>query len=295
MRYAVAHGRRSGRGGAAQLGATAVSALRADGHEVLEIVAGTLDEARAACSAAVEEGLDVLVVVGGDGVVSMGTEVCAGSRTALAIVPAGTGNDNARSLGLPRRGDAAIEVARGTARRTVDTLRVPELGRSVLGSVCCALDARIAARADGWPRALGSASYTLAALVEIAQLRRQPPLRFEITADGVREELEALVLVPANMPFLGGGLPLAPDADPADGLLDVVVVRPVTPAEAVGVLRAVRAGRHTHRAAVRITRAREVRVVGPADIVAHGDGEALGALPLTVRVDAASLQVVVPG
>ena len=178
MRYAVARGRRAGVtrrvSRAAALAERAVAQLRGDGHDVVEVIAGSVDEARTTCAALVAEGLDVLVVAGGDGAVSMGTDVCAGSGNALAVLPGGTGNDNARSLGLPLRdGDAALESLRSPVTRTVDTLHLPALGRHVLGSVCCALDARIAGRADGWPRQLGSLSYTLSALVEIALLRRQ--------------------------------------------------------------------------------------------------------------------------
>ena len=97
MRYAVAHGsrarvtRRLPR--AAALAEHAVAQLRHDGHEVVEVVADTLDQARARCAALVAGGLDVLVVAGGDGAVSMGTDVCAGTGTALAVLPGGTGND----------------------------------------------------------------------------------------------------------------------------------------------------------------------------------------------------------
>lgn len=290
MRYAVVHGRRRRQ-------PVGVDLLRADGHEVSEVVADTLAQAGSACAALVAQGVDVLVVAGGDGLVSMGTDLCAGTGTALAILPGGTGNDNARSLGIPAGAGGrreALEILRADVRRRVDTLWLPELGRHVLGSVCCALDARIAARADRWPRQLGAATYTLSALVEVALLRRQPPLSFRLRIDGHQQSLDALVLAPANMPYLGGGLPLAPDADPADGLLDLVVVTPVGPRQALRVLRAVRAGRHTDHPAVRIVRAREVRIEGPADVLTHGDGEALAPLPLTVQVRGSSLQVVAP-
>lgn len=294
MRYALVHGRRSGRGGAAGVGERASAALRGAGHDVVQVSADTLEEARAACVALVADGVEVLAVAGGDGLVSLGADVCAGTPTALGILPAGTGNDNARSLGLPSGPAACVDVLLAGHTRTVDTLLLPELGRHVLGSVCGALDARINARANRLPRRLGAASYTVSALVEIALLRRQPPLHYRLTLDGRSRELDALVVVAASMPSIGGGLPIAPAADPADGELDVVLIHPVTPAQALGLLRAVRAGRHTGHPAVEILRAREVRVEGPPDVVAHGDGEALGPLPLTVRVDPASLQVVVP-
>ena len=86
----------------------------------------------------------------------------------------------------------------------------------------------------------------------------------------------------------------APEADPADGLLDLVVIGPVTPAQGVGLLRAVRGGRHTGHPAVSTSRAREVRIEGPPDIVAQGDGEPLAPLPLTVQVSPSALQVVAP-
>lgn len=298
MRYAVAHGRRSGRGGAAALGAEAVARLHAAGHDVLEIEAGSLEEARARCRAAVTGGVDVLAVAGGDGAVSLATDLCAGTGTAVGILPAGTGNDNARSLGVPRDREGALRTLVAGHRRTVDTLHVAELDRHVLGSVNAGLDARIARRATRLPRRLGAASYTVAALVEIARLRWTPPLRYRLTVTGPHDEeaedLDALVVVPANMPYLGGGLHLSPGSDPTDGLLDLVVIRPVTPARALALLRAVRAGRHTSMTEVEVRPATRVRVEGPADVLAHGDGEPLGPLPLTVRVAPSSLQVVAP-
>lgn len=294
MRYAVAHGRRSGHGGAAALGAEGVRRLRSVGHEVQEIEAATLEEARHACAAAVADGVDVLAVAGGDGLVSMATDLCAGTGTAVGILPAGTGNDNARSLGIPVAPHGSIDVLLAGHVRTVDTLLVRELDQHVLGSVLGALDARIAHRATRLPRRLGAASYTVAALVEIALLARQEPLDYVLTVDGRAHEVDALVVAAANMPYVGGGLRVAPDADPVDGLLDLVVIRPVGPRAALGLLRDVRAGLHTAHPAVEVHRARSVRVEGPVDVVAHGDGDPLAPLPLTVQVDPSSLRVVAP-
>ncbi|HSP60833.1 MAG TPA: diacylglycerol kinase family protein [Ornithinimicrobium sp.] len=299
MRYAVAHGRRSGRGGAAALGTQAVRALRAAGHDVVEITAGSREEAQERCRAQVQAGVDVLVVAGGDGIVSLAADLCVGTATAVGILPAGTGNDNARSLAVPLHAAGALDVLLGGRRRSVDVLRVEELDRHVLGSVNAGLDARIAHRATLLPRHLGALSYTVAALVEIGRLPRTPPLRYRLTIDPdggtpQTEELDALVVVPANMPFVGGGLKVAPDADPADGLLDLVVIRPLSPGRALTLLRAVRAGRHTRLPEVEVRRTHQVRVEGPADVLAHGDGEALAPLPLTVRVVPSALQVLVP-
>ena len=294
MRYAVAHGRRSGRGGARARGQHVVAALRSAGHEVVEVAAGTVDEARAQLAPLVAEGLDVLVVVGGDGGASLATDLCAGTSTAIAIVPAGTGNDNARSLGIPLGPDAALQTLLAGHRRTIDTLHVVELDRHVLGSVPSGLDARISARVNDGSRRLGSFSYTASALVEIALLVRRPSLHYRLTVDGTVEELDALVVVPVNMPIFGGGLPIVPHGRPDDGLLDLVVISPVGPLAATRLLAALRRGQHATHPAVRITPAREVRIEGPADIVAQADGDELAPLPLTVRVAEANLQVIAP-
>src|SRR5699024_7491576 len=101
MRYAVARGRRTRRhrGGTAALGAAATAGLRSAGHEVTEVVTDSLEQARRRCGALLADGVDVLAVAGGDGAVSLGADLCAGTGTALAILPSGTGNDTARSLG----------------------------------------------------------------------------------------------------------------------------------------------------------------------------------------------------
>lgn len=294
MRYAVAHGRRSGRGGAAALGAAAVRRLRAAGHGVVEVEASSLEEARAACESVVADGVDVLAVAGGDGVVSMATDLCAGTDTAVGILPAGTGNDNARSLGIPLDADGALGVLLSGHARRVDALHLPDLDRHVLGSVNAALDARIAHRATRLPRVLGAASYTVAALAEIALLPWRDAPTYRITADGSTEEVEALVVTVTNMAYLGGGLRLSPRSDPADGLLDLVVIGQVGPVEALGLLRDVRAGRASAHPAVTVTPVRSVRVEGPVDVLVHGDGEAIAPLPLSVRVAPSALRVVAP-
>lgn len=299
MRYVVAHGRRSGRGNGARLGLAAVARLRAEGHDVTELVIDDLAEARARSAALVAEGVDVLAVAGGDGMVSMAANLCVGTGTALGILPAGTGNDAARGLGISTRPAQAIDTLVTARRRRIDTLRVVEEDRHVVGSVTAALDARMARRGGQLPKALGGLSYTLAVLIEIARLPWTARLAYRLTTtapDGaeVVEELDTLVLVPANLGYLGGGLHLVPDADPCDGLMDLVLIRPVTPRRALAVLRAVRAGRHAELAEVEVRRTARVRIEGPADVLVHGDGEPIAHLPLTVEVAPASLQVVVP-
>lgn len=288
--YAVLHGPRSGRRGAGVVGASVVEQLRGAGQQVHELETSTLDGAREACRVAVAEGVDTLVAVGGDGVVQIVADQLVGTDTALGIVPSGTGNDNARSLGIPLRASDAVATLLSGRRRSIDLIHVDPLDRHVVGSVPCGLDALIAARAATLPRRLGSQAYTLAVLPEIARLR---PMSYRLELDEQVLELVALVVAVCNMPQYGGGMRIAPDADPTDGLLDVVIITPVGPASAVRLLRGVFTGKHTSHPAVRIERARRVRVSGP-ELVAHGDGEALCPLPVDCCAVPLAIDVIVP-
>ncbi|MGB3762027.1 MAG: diacylglycerol kinase family protein [Ornithinimicrobium sp.] len=296
MRYAVLHGRRSGHGRDRHLLEHGVNVLRAGGHEVEVLPAGDVAQAHDSCQRAVDDGVDVVLVIGGDGVVRIAARHCANSRTALAIIPAGSGNDTVRSLGIPTGTAQALAVARRGHRRTIDLISAEgtsggdEWHDYVVGSVPAALDARIAARSQRVPSFFGPTRYSVATLAEIPQLRPQPYL---LTLDEGSLEVDALVVAVCNLPIFGGGMQIAPDADPADGWLDVVIIEKVSPWAAVGLLRAVFAGTHAGHAAVRIERCRRVTVAGP-ELTAYGDGDPLGPLPLTCSMLPQSLDVIVP-
>lgn len=289
-RYAVLHGPRSGRGRAGERGIAVTAALRAAGQQVHDLEASGVEQARRACRVAVDEGVQVLVVVGGDGAVGLAAGACRGTGTALGIVPSGTGNDNARSLGIPLAPNEAIETLLHDARRRVDLIEVAPTGKVVLGSVPAAIDARIAARGTRLPKWLGPAVYAVATLPEIPQLRPQP---YRLELDGQPWETEALVVAACNMPIYGGGMRIAPDADPTDGLLDVVVIGRVGARQAAGLLARVFSGSHVGHPSVGVRRAATVRIEGP-DLVAFGDGDAVGPLPVTCTALPGAVQVVVP-
>jgi len=289
-RYAVVHGPRSGRRGAGAVGVVVAERLRAAGQQVLELETASVEAAREACRRAVDEGVEILVAVGGDGVVQLAANGVAGTGTALAIVPAGTGNDNARSLGIPLKTEGALATLLRGHRRRIDLVHVAPVDRHVVGSVPCGLDALIAARAATLPRWLGAQSYTVATLPEVVHLR---PMGYRLELDDRVLETKALVVAVCNMPIYGGGMRIAPDADPGDGLLDVLIIEPVSARAAVGLLRGVFSGRHTSHPAVRVERAARVTVAGPA-LTAHGDGDALCPLPVECAVVPGAVEVVVP-
>lgn len=291
----------AGKGRGTQAGRQVHELLRARGHKVEDLSASTLAQATDRARAAAVQGLDALVVVGGDGMVHLGVNVVAGTGLPLGIVAAGTGNDIARTLALPR-GDAqasvaAIEHGFLDGPRRVDAVRVgsPEHAAHewYLGVLSCGFDAAINARANEmtWPK--GSGRYVRALAAELGRFR---PYGYRVTLDGTVWESAGTLVAVANVPWIGGGIKIAPDAVIDDGLLDVVVAGPFTKPGVVKIFPGLYQGKHVGHPSVDVLRSRSVLIepltdLGPVPPVAFADGERVGPLPLRVTVDPGALSV----
>ncbi len=237
----------------------------------------------------VADGIEALVVCGGDGMVHLCVQAVAGTDTPLGIIPAGTGNDVARYLDLPRSDPAlaADVVARGK-ERVIDLARVGSV--HFVTVLAAGFDAIVNERANAmaWPK--GQMRYNLAT---IAELRVLAPIPYVLELDGVEERLEATLVAVGNGPSFGGGLRITEGAELDDGMLDVVVIRPLSK---LGLLRTypkLFKGTHVHAPQYQHHRVRRVTVAAPG-IVAYADGERIGALPLTIEVVPGALRVLVP-
>jgi diacylglycerol kinase (ATP) len=284
----------SGKGVGRTIGAQTLRLLREAGHDVVDVSGCTYPQARSQALAAVAEGVDTVVVVGGDGMVHLGVNVCAGTSSRLAVVAAGTGNDFARNLGLPVRDAAAAVglITRGHTRQ-VDLGRVSHgvAGEEWFGGVLGAgFDAVVNARAQRmtWPR--GQMRYNLAVLRELPVFR---PIPYAIELDGHRIETRAMLVAVANTTSFGGGMRVCPDADVPDGLFDVMVVHALSVAAFLRVFPKVYTGAHTTHPAVEIHRARRVRLEA-SGIHSQADGESFAELPIDAEVVPGALRVVTP-
>ena len=172
-------------------------------------------------------GTDALVVAGGDGVISLALQALARSDIPLGIVPAGTGNDHAREYGLPTEDpEAAADVVCDGWAETVDLgrIRTSDGAEKWFGTVMAAgFDSLVSDRANRmrWPH--GRMRYNLAMLAELSQLR---PLPFRLVLDDEKEIVADLTLAAfGNTKSYGGGMLICPNADHADGQLDITIVR----------------------------------------------------------------------
>lgn len=273
----------AGRGRAAYVAQAVTTRLRARGVDVDVAPAGwpAADAASGTPSA--------VVAVGGDGTVHRALQAVAGTGVALGVVPAGSGNDLARFLGLDRADAlAAADVIAAGRLRALDAVRVG--GQWYLSVLAAGFDAAVAARGPLLSRLLGARRYDAAVLAELPRLRTRP---YRLDFDGRVVHQAATLVAVANLPAYGGGLRIAPEAAADDGLLDVVVAGPLSRAAALRLLVLVRRGAHLSHPAVSVFRVRTVTVAAP-DVVAYADGEPVGSLPLTCTVVPGAVRVLAP-
>ncbi|WP_310527692.1 diacylglycerol kinase family protein [Nocardioides sp.] len=231
--------------------------------------------ARALVAAAVARG-DVVVSVGGDGMLSSIAGEVAHLGGTLAIVPAGRGNDFARMLGLPVDPMAQADVLLAGHERTVDLIAYGE--RLVAGSVYAGVDARAAEIVDRARFVPRFAQYPLAALRSLATYT---PARYHLTIDGVAHEFEGATVVVANSGYYGKGMRIAPAAVLDDGLLDIIVIEAASKRELIRALPSVYDGGHVALDEVHVFTGREITLSATSrrPVPVGGDGEALGVLP----------------
>ncbi|MEL4505744.1 diacylglycerol kinase family protein [Luteococcus sp. H138] len=243
---------------------------------------------------------DSLVVMGGDGMAHLGLNACAEARAdaldvPLGIIPAGTGNDFCRGVGLPADIREATLAVAGRRTRRIDLTEVagPLTGgdehRYVGSVVSTGYDARVnlATNDFRYPIGpLGPLAYGALALGELARFR---PLDYRIEIDGQRRELSSVLVAVANAGHFGGGMHIVPDADVTDGLLDVLIVGDLKRRQVLALLPKLYTGGHVGHPAVEFVQARQVRIDGQivnrdgsrAPMFAMADGERLGGVPLT--------------
>jgi diacylglycerol kinase (ATP) len=260
-------------------GRVAVTTAAGEAHELAEAAAGV--------------GCPRVVAVGGDGTVQEvlnGLTARAAPRPLLGILPAGSGNDLARTLGLPTDPRAALHVALCGEPRLIDVAEAIDGSgrrRRFASAGGAGFDGQVAHAMAG-PRAIwrrGRAGYLLSTLIELGRYRN---VRVELawqdeSGTEARIELAALMVAFANGQFYGGGMHIAPAASTDDGSLDLCVVGDISRLEALRQLPGIYRGAHVGHVAVQMLRASSLYIDGEAAPV-HLDGEPFGHLPLRVEV-----------
>jgi YegS/Rv2252/BmrU family lipid kinase len=273
---------------AAQLGLKGDVLLSSGPGELTELAARAAQE------------YELLVAVGGDGTVNEVVNGIAGViGPELAIVPRGTGRDFVRTFGIPGKFDEAIRIAVEGRTRTIDAGRVDfrawngEPRTSWFANIASAgMSGAIAQRANDGSKALGGKASYLAAILSV--FARWDVNEMRVDVDGETRSGPMHDVVVANGAYFGGGLHICPEADPADGLFDVLTIGHLTKGDLALTLPKAYKGRHLPHPKAELLRGRRVTVDADEPVPVELDGEQPGTTPATFSVVPDALRLRVP-
>ena len=253
---------------------------------VIETSSG--EHAKKEASAAAAEGVTT-VAIGGDGLVGTLAGAVCGTDAALAIIPAGRGNDFARVLEIPTDPAAAARLAIEGEERLLDVGEVD--GKSFVGIASVGFDSDANRIANEAKLIRGNLVYAYAALKALASWK---PARFEVIVDGEHHEVTGYTVAVANSKAYGGGMFLAPQAELDDGQLDVILSGATSKLHFLRSLPKVFKGTHLDEPTVHCFKGATVEVSADRPFTMYADGDPLADLPATVRVSPRALRVIVP-
>jgi diacylglycerol kinase (ATP) len=283
----------AGRGRAGVLAGGLLAAFSHAGFAPRLLPATTGAEAERQAAQAVTDGAAAVVAVGGDGTVHAALQAVAGTSVPLAVVPAGTGNDLVRALGIPAEPLAAARAAAedlvAGAARSFDAGRTGDRWWATV--LCCGFDSAVSDRANRlrWPR--GRRRYDVAVLAELARLR---PRELTIVLDGESHTLPVTMVAVGNTPWYGGGMKVCPGADPTDGLFDVTVVGATSRLQLIRTKPRLTLGTHVEHPSVTVHRASRVELSSPG-VTTYADGEPVAPLPAVAECVPGALRIVGTG
>ena len=249
---------------------------------------------------AADEGAELVVVVGGDGSVNEVANGLAGREgIELAVIPIGTGWDFVRTYRIPRQVERAVDVARAGRTRAVDLGRVTYRAwsgseeQTYFANVASAgMSGAIAERANETTKALGGkASYLWATLAVFSRWRSG---NVEVSVDGDSRRGRMHDVVVANGRYFGGGMKICPNADPDDGVFDVLLIGDVTKGDLVRTMPKIYRGTHLPHPKAELLRGSTVSVDAPQALPVQLDGEQPGTTPARFEIVPRALRLRVP-
>lgn len=224
-----------------------------------------------------------IIAVGGDGLMHMALQVAAHTNLPLVPIPAGTGNDFVRTLGWSP--DKPLEPLWAAITKEPEEIDLGNVDGEYFAAIASTgFDSIVNERANKmkWPK--GPAKYNVAMALELPKFK---PLQYKFTIDGKSFQREAMLIAAGNGKSYGGGMLVCPNADLTDGLLDLMILNPVSKREFVQIFPSVYEGKHVEHPQVEIIRAKEIHIDAPA--ICYADGERIGPMPATISVSEKAL------
>lgn len=242
-----------------------------------------------------QENVSAVIVIGGDGTLHEVANGLAGSDIPLGSIPAGSGNDFARGLQIPKQSKQALEKVLSGKKRKIDIVRInDEMFINVAG---VGFDGQVAqvtnqAKYKKWLNflGLGNLCYVFSFF---KVLFRYQPTEVRLVIDEREQTFSDVWLVAvANVPFYGGGMMICPHAQSDDGLFDVCIVHGISRWKMVALLPHVFRGTHIYDPAVTTLTGQLLKIMSSEPMTAHGDGEILGQTPLELTIKQEGLYII---
>ncbi|WP_216828300.1 diacylglycerol/lipid kinase family protein [Alkalihalobacterium elongatum] len=258
--------------------------LTRDKAQVAEIIKGLNPELTTA-----------VVVVGGDGTVHDVVNCLQHMKIPLGIIPAGTGNDYARSMSIPKNYEQALERILSGEKKKIDILHVGE--RICMTVIGIGFDGKVAQLANESKSKkllnnIGLGKFTYLIIV-LKLLFKYKPTKVTLELDNVTYEFEKVWLIAvANLPYYGGGMYICPHAISDDGAFDVCIVNNISKFKILQIFPKVFQGQHINHPAVTVLKGKTIKVISDIPVIIHGDGEIIGETPVEVTVKKDVLDIV---
>ena len=276
--------------------ANRAAAAGLDGEALLSERPGHLGElARNAADA----GATRLVVVGGDGSVNEVVNGIGGRDVAVAAIPRGTGWDFVRTYGIPHELDEALRVAREGRTREIDLGRAAyrswqgEEREAWFANIASAgMSGAIAQRANETSKALGGKISYFWATFAVFSRWRNCEITVQVGDEARRGRLHDIVVSIGR--YFGGGMMITPEAEPDDGLFDVLLIGDLSKRDLLLTLPKTYRGRHLPHPKAELLRGREVTVDAERRLPVQLDGEQPGTTPARFEVVPRALRLIVP-
>lgn len=236
--------------------------------------------------------LSGIVAIGGDGTSQLGMNLAVPNQLPLGLIPAGSGNDQVRELGISLTDTkAAVDniIASLASPRRVDAMKVSVSGREFwsLGSISAGFDALCATRANSlkWPK--GPNSYVAALLLELPSFKA---IKYHLDVDGEKRVIDAMLCGVANVKNFGGGMKISPNSEITDGELEVFILHQVSRGRLLRIFPTVYKGGHLKFPEIEIFKAKSVKISND-NFPVTCDGELVGNAPFSAEIHPGALRL----
>ena len=261
--------------------------LSASPHEFSFITPPSPEEMRLEIMKAADQGIEALLLIGGDGTVHQALPAIAETNIPFGYLPCGRGNDFARNIGLPSKLKESCSLPSNPSFHQVDLPRINHMPFVAVAYVGFAAEVNKLAN-DGRGYFGGTLGYIVCVLKALMNFR---PFEVEITIDDLTWRERVMMVSVANAPFYGGGMKIAPDANMNDGVFDICIVQEISKFELLQQFPKVFKGTHIFHPRVLMKTGKKIRLVSDENREIFADGEYVGSLPGECTIGTQKIQI----